>query len=65
MQGPNLACLPCRGGPVIQGTKVDKYQFFKTWSIELSISYVSLKSNNIACVEMSYVLAMWLPIVAQ
>ena len=27
------------------------------WSIELSISYVSLKSDNITCVEMSYVLA--------
>ena len=28
------------------------------WSIELSISYVSLKSDNITCVEMSYVLAI-------
>ena len=28
------------------------------WSIELSISYVSLKSDNITCVEMSYVLAV-------
>ena len=27
------------------------------WSIELSISYVSLKSDNITCVEMSYVFA--------
>ena len=27
------------------------------WSIELSISYVSLKSDNITYVEMSYVLA--------
>ena len=28
------------------------------WSIELSISYVSLESDNITCVEMSYVLAI-------
>ena len=27
------------------------------WSIELSISYVSLKSDNITCVDMTYVLA--------
>jgi hypothetical protein len=42
-----------------------KYQQFKVpmltsisfiWSIELSISYVSLKSDNITYVEMSYVL---------
>ena len=30
------------------------------WSIELSISYVSLKSVNITYVEMSYVLALLL-----
>ena len=29
------------------------------WSIELSISYVSLKSDNITYVEMSYVLAFF------
>ena len=40
------------------------------WSIELSISYVSLKSENITYVEMSYVLAIpeghenWWPEVA-
>ena len=28
------------------------------WSIKLRISYVSLKSDNITCVEMSYVLAL-------
>jgi hypothetical protein len=30
------------------------------WSIELSISYVSLKSDNITYVEMTYVLAHWI-----
>jgi hypothetical protein len=29
------------------------------WSIELSISYASLKSDNITYVEMSYVLAYY------
>ena len=38
-----------------------RYQFWQVsvliWSIELSISYVSLKSDNITYGEMSYVLA--------
>ena len=41
-----------------------KYQYWQVsvliWSIELSISYVSLRSDNISYVEMSYVLALLL-----
>ena len=43
-----------------------RYQIWQVsvliWSIELSISYVSLKSDTITCVEMSYVLAFFSPL---
>ena len=46
---------------IVLSVNNSKYQSWQVsvliWSIELSISYVSLKSDNMTCVEMSYVLA--------
>ena len=46
---------------IVLSINYSRYQSWQVsvliWSIELTISCVSLKSDNITCVEMSYVLA--------